>query len=148
MLSDTATTTKSCGPTSQCPNSHAQCDREAASANPPIFILLSHPKIPKSRPDQNRSFRRVPRRRLAWIGPPSSSPPTIRSIGGRGAASGGESHPPRSGSISAADFAGVEEIEGGQSSHERGVRGLRAAVLRGVRLPLPQVHHRLRPRWR
>uniref|UniRef100_A0A0A9EYP7 Vesicle transport v-SNARE 13 n=1 Tax=Arundo donax TaxID=35708 RepID=A0A0A9EYP7_ARUDO len=34
------------------------------------------------------------------------------------------------------------------SSHERGVRGLRAAVLRGLRLPLPQVHRRLRPRWR
>jgi hypothetical protein len=32
--------------------------------------------------------------------------------------------------------------------HERGVRGLRAAVLRDLRLPLPQVRRRLRSRWR
>jgi hypothetical protein len=43
-------------------------------------------------------------------------------------------------------FQGIEASI--SSSHERGVRGIRAAVLRGLRLSLPQVHCRLRPQWR
>ena len=97
-----------------------------------LFYSTLRPQIPRPRPDQKSKLPSNP----PLAKSPGPNPPRrfrLRSIGGRGI---------RKGDLGVR----TEAIEG--SSHERGVRGLRAPVLRGLRLPLTQVHRRLRSRWR
>lgn len=122
---------------------NTRCQRANAHASPSprsSRIFIGPPsQISQSLPYQNRSFHQtagVPPRGVARIELRSSrSSARFDTAGrfGRGI---------RRGDLCAR----AEAIEG--SSHERGVRGLRAPVLRGIRLPLPQVHRRLRSRWR